>query len=253
MCNYQHNPLEASNQKVILSPEYTSLSSTGQFFEFFLKNKRQIEKDSLTNLKSRNFLWYFDPCNTKIEWISISEIVNNIIVEDFDAILDPLKIICGCVVLPFDSFIITPESSFYQENSLNVSLLGKAPATKNSNFSKAIMSNFQFFKEKKTRQKKHKNRKSKKSTSPKIKSRGRRPRLSSKNQSKSKAKKSISSKRSKRYRSTERQPFMEISSNRASSLRPKSHSKLTSKVRRKMASKNKENLKSKNNQNSKLF
>ena len=71
-------------------------------------------------ISKHNYVWYYDPFINKIEWISLQEILKNIVTENLLEILDPCRVICGCglVISQEDHFVVS--DNLYTENILPI-------------------------------------------------------------------------------------------------------------------------------------
>ena len=104
-----------------------------------------MEKDCLANIKKSNFIWYYDPLTNHLEWIGLTELVNNIVTEQFDNLVDPVQIICGCSLIAHDAKLMIKDSSFYQKK-LEISVLSRKQGQMNHMTTNT--SKFKFFQEK---------------------------------------------------------------------------------------------------------
>ena len=136
----------------MITPQYNDLRNCSSFIKFFLKNKQNIEKECIQNIENKNFIWYYDPIDNKIEWIGLTELVKNIVTEKFEYILDPIKIICGCVLVPFQGKLMTRKSSFYTKQEIKLSI--SSTFRDSQKIPKIEMLKFKFFKEKMKKRKK---------------------------------------------------------------------------------------------------
>ena len=195
-----------------------------------------IEQDSITNISNNNFIWYYDPILDKIEWVGLIEIVKNLITEQYEELLDPVKIICGCSIVPFDSKPIIPKSSFYDTNSMDI-CVSEIYKTTDLEVPKIGFSTFKFFQEKKQRSKKHSKIKlSNLHKKPKIK---KKPKSKSKRSKSRKKTKNPSSKYTKRYNSIERGYIPKVL-NSSTTKRSKSY-RITAKPKKSKSQSNKSN------------
>lgn len=178
----------AYNRQIVLTPEYCSLSSSEAFIKFYLRNKTAVEEACIQNVAQNNLVWFYDPTKDQIEWIGLLELVQNLVTEQFDELVDPLKIICGCSLVPFDAVATTPANSFYLTNPIEICTFESQGPPKPP-VPKIEYSNVKFFQEKakgakkksalKLRQVRKKPRAKKQKAKSKRSIRGRRGRYSS--------------------------------------------------------------------------
>ena len=97
----------------MLTPDFDRLQNSTLFIKYFLKNKQKLEQQSISNINENNFIWYFNPIQNKLDWINLTELVKNIVTEDFDSLVDPIQIICGCSLIFNDAQLMTKQSAYY--------------------------------------------------------------------------------------------------------------------------------------------
>lgn len=85
-----------------------------------MRNKSRIEQESIKHVSKNDLIWFYDPIKDEIEWIGLLELVQNLITEQFDELIDPLKIICGCSFVPLGSSVLTRDSSFYKSTPIMI-------------------------------------------------------------------------------------------------------------------------------------
>lgn len=71
------------------------MQNCSSFLNFFLKNRSSINLEIKNQLSSKKPIWYYNPFTSKIEFISLKEIVNDFVTDNFNDLLDPTKAICG--------------------------------------------------------------------------------------------------------------------------------------------------------------
>lgn len=124
----------------MLSPDWMNLPNSEPFMCYFLSNKKKIESCLKTQNKKQSFIWFYDPIQNSIEWISLKEIVNALVTEKNDELLDPQRIICGCGIVIDHHWSPKPSAQI----TVKPEVIATLPSASNAERSAALGNSFNF-------------------------------------------------------------------------------------------------------------